>query len=261
MLAPLEKKSSFKKRLYISMLERDNLRKATGIHFTTDIEKQEYEATGLPLRRAITIPNGLDMDSLPSADPVEFRKRFGIAPAKKIVLFLGRLSWKKGLDTLIPAFAKVSKEIPEALLVLAGGDEENYKSVVEKLVDAAGIHDKVVFTGELNRKDIPAAYQAASMFVLSSYAENFAITVAEAMHFGVPVVVTEQVGLAAQVKQAEAGLVVLKDELQLAAAMVELFRDPKGAEAMGERGKALAASLSYDKVAQSFLSAYKEIIG
>jgi glycosyltransferase involved in cell wall biosynthesis len=261
MREPLHRKSSLKKSLYIYFLERDNLRKATGVHFTTGMEREEYEAAGLPLRRAITIPNGLDPESLPAGDPTEFRKRFGIAADKKIILFLGRINWKKGLDTLIPAFAKVSRELPEAVLVLAGGDEEGYKSVVEKMAADNGVGNRIVFAGELNRKDASSAYRSASMFVLSSYAENFAITVAEAMYFGVPVVVTEGVGLASLVRQHEAGLVTRKDDVQFAAAMIELLRDPRAAGAMGERGKALAASFSYEKVAQDFLSAYKEIIG
>lgn len=261
MRAPLEKKSALKKGLYISLMERKNLENADAIHFTTEIEQKEYEAAGLPLRKAIVIPNGLDTDSLPPGDPQEFRKKFKITPEKRIILFLGRLNWKKGLDTLIPAFAAVAEEMPEAVLVIAGGDDENYKGTLNKLIDIADIREKVIFTGPLDGAEKTAAYKSAEVFVLSSYSENFGITVLEAMHFGVPVVVSEEVALAPMVRESGAGLVAKKDTAAFAAAMIELLRDPARALAMGERGRALAATeFSYEKVARAFLGAYGEII-
>lgn len=261
MRAPLERKSSLKKSLYINLVERKNLGSADAIHFTTDIEKREYESSGLPLRRAVVIPNGLDADSLSPGDPQEFRRKFGIAAGKRVILSLGRLSWKKGFDTLIPAFAAAAKEIPEATLVVAGGDDEKYRKTLDELIDAAGIRDRVTFTGSLDGAEKSAAYLAAEMFVLPSYAENFAMTVAEAMHFGLPVVVSENVGLAPEVVRGGAGLVVHKEERAVAAAMIELLRDAHSARAMGERGRALAAAeFSYDGIAQRFLGAYNEAI-
>ena len=195
---------------------------------------------------------------MPPGDAAAFRKKFGIGPDKKIVLSLGRLSWKKGFDTLIPAFAAVAKEVPEAFLVLAGGDDENYKQTLEKLIDAAGVRDKVCFTGPLEGAEKSAAYEAAAVFALPSYAENFAITVAEAMHFGVPVVVSEEVGLAPDIKKAGAGLVIPKDAAACASAIIELLKDPARVRAMGARGRAfVAGELSYEKVAKDFLEAYR----
>lgn len=261
MRAPLEKKSPLKKSLYMALMERKNLENADAIHFTTEAEKIEYGTLGYRLRKAVVIPNGLDAETMPPGDMQGFRKKFRIAPEKRVILFLGRLNWKKGLDTLIPAFAMVAKEIPEAVLLIAGGDDENYKETLDKLVDACDVRDKVVFTGPLDGAERSAAYQSAEVFVLPSYAENFAITVAEAMHFGVPVVVSENVGLAPEVARAETGIVVRKEERAAAAAMVELLRDTRSARAMGERGRALvAAEFSYDKVARAFLGAYNEII-
>ena len=261
MRIPLEKRSRWKKGLYIKLIERGNLAHADAIHFTTEMERQEYESVGLPLRPAIVIPNGLDPDTLPRGEGAAFRKKHGIAANKKIVLFLGRLSWKKGLDTLIPAFAATARMIPEALLVLAGGDDEHYQPVVERLVEGSGIRDKVRFVGPLEGKDRSSAYQAASVFALSSYAENFAVTVAEAMHFGVPVVVSEEVGIASWVRRADAGIVAPKDNTKFAEALVEILRDHARGREMGERGKAMVAKeLTYASVARRFLDAYEDII-
>ena len=56
MRAPLEKKSAFRKKLYLNLLEKKNLAAAAAIHFTADLEREEYEAMGLPLKKAIVIP-------------------------------------------------------------------------------------------------------------------------------------------------------------------------------------------------------------
>jgi len=241
-------------------VERKNLEHADAVHFTADLEQEEYAKLGYDLRKAVVISNGFDPESMPLGDPQDFRRKFSIAAEKKIILSLGRLSWKKGFDTLIPAFALAAKEIPEALLVIAGGDDEGYKATIEKLIQANGISDKVLFTGPLEGKDKDAAYKAGELFVLPSYAENFAITVVESMSSGTPVLVTGNVGLASQVEQGGFGVVVRKEPVEVAAAIMRLLRDPDGARRMGERGKAFAASLSYEKISRSFLEAYNDII-
>lgn len=261
MLAPLEKKSRFKKSIYMSLVERRNLENADAIHFTTEPEKLEYEKLGYRLRQSVVIPNGLDPDSLSPGDPEAFRKKFGIGPEQRIVLFLGRLSWKKGLDTLIPAFAEVTKEFPDAVLVVAGVDGENYRPTLDKLVASSGLQEKVIFTGSTDSREKTEAFRNADVFVLPSYSENFAVTVAESMYFGVPVVISEEVGLAKVVRESESGLVVQKEVGAVAEAIASILRDPALARAMGEKGISTAANnFSYEKVAEAFLSAYNGII-
>ena len=75
------------------------------------MEKQEYFNSGLPMKDSIIIPNGIDNEEFNKKVSTRiFRKKFKILEDKKIVLFLSRLSWKKGFDTLIPAFAEVIKK-------------------------------------------------------------------------------------------------------------------------------------------------------
>ncbi len=131
MKEPLARKSSLKKKIYLSLIEKNNLKDAV-IHFTTEDEKIEYLNNGLPLKKSIIIPNGIDIEEFnKNVPPGYFREKFGIPKDKKIVLFLSRLSWKKGLDTLIPAFSEVIKKEPKTVLVLVGGDDEGYKKNVQ----------------------------------------------------------------------------------------------------------------------------------
>lgn len=261
MRAPLEKKNPLKKSVYLRLVERRNLENADAVHFTAESEQAEYAALGYRLRRGIVIPNGLDPETLPEGDAAAFRAKYGIAPGQKVVLFLGRLSWKKGLDTLVPAFAAAAKEVPEALLVIAGGDDENYMGTLDKLIDSAGIRDRVRLVGPLGRKDTSAAYQAAHLFAFASYSENFAITAVEAMHFGVPVVLSEGIGVSPRVQAAQAGIVLPKDAAAFAKEITALLKDPARAKQLGERGRALVdAEFSCGKMAAQFLAAYNEIV-
>ena len=119
MKEPIMRKSSFLKRIYIACIEKYNLRNAT-IHFTADIEREEYLKLHLPLHNSFVIPNGLDVEKFDvQTEHHAFRDAFHISYDKRIVLFLGRISWKKGFDTLIPAFKKVMEENRSAILVIA----------------------------------------------------------------------------------------------------------------------------------------------
>ena len=151
MKEPLEKKSSLKKKIHLFLIAKRDLKNAAAIHFTVEREKEEYLRAGLPLKKAIIIPNGFSSEEfnmgtsdVPNIDvntrtsdvqKLDFRQKFGINTDKKIVLFLSRLNWKKGLDTLIPAFAEVIKKEPNVVLVLAGPDENNYKKEVESKIE------------------------------------------------------------------------------------------------------------------------------
>src|SRR3989338_4320834 len=200
MKEPMEKKSSFKKKNYLLLIAKRDLKYASALHFTVEVEREEYLKVGLPLKKAIVIPNGLDIKDYEIRNQYEntklrkdFRKKFNINKDKKIILYIGRLHPIKGFDTLIPAFAEVVKKEPKAVLVLAGLDENNYKKEIElKIVNCKlKIDNEVIFTGMLVGEEKINAYQISNVFILPSYSENFGMAVAEAMYFGLPVVITK----------------------------------------------------------------------
>lgn len=252
----------YKKKLYMALVEKKNLAGADAIHFTVEREKKEYGKHAPPFQKAIVIPNGLEIESFEKNVPRgAFRQKFGIGQDKKIVLFLSRISWKKGLDTLIPAFANVLKEEPNLVLVLAGADDERYGNKVKKWIDDYGVKDKVIFTGVILGKDKIAALQDSSLFVLPSYSENFGMAVVDAMYCSLPVVVTNKVGIAPSVIKRKTGLVIEKNEVQLAKAILRILRDEKLAKEMGENGKKLVESeFLMPKIIERWIEAYRSII-
>lgn len=255
------KKKALKKKIYINLLEKRNLRGAAAIHFTTELEKREYIAAGLPLREALVLPLGLDTSKFPVDFPRgHFRKKHGISDEKKIILFLSRLSWKKGLDILIPAFADVAKK-EDTVLVLAGGDDEGYSKNIKAQISKFKIEERVIFTGMILEGDKFAAYRDADIFVLPSYAENFAIVVLEAGAMGLPVVVTPGVGLSAAVAESGAGLVVEGTVQKLSEGLLNLLQNPEKASEMGEGGRRMVAEkFSWERIARDFVLEYDAII-
>jgi glycosyltransferase involved in cell wall biosynthesis len=198
----------------------------------------------------------------PDVQKLDFRQKFGISTDKKIILFLGRLHPIKGLDTLIPAFAKIVKKEPRAVLVLVGPDENNYKKEIELEIRnwKLEISRDIVFTGMLIGEDKISALQESDVFVLPSYSENFGMAVVEAMYFGLPVVITKNVGISPSVEKAGVGIVIDKDEKQLAEAILKILNNPQLGKEMGEKGKKLVETeFSAGKVAERWIEEYSEL--
>lgn len=263
-MEPLELKGAIKKKLYIHLIEKKALQNAI-IHCSVPAEREHYERYKLLYKDFIIIPNGIDPDelnvSLSQDDHINFQKKYNINPDDKIALFLGRLNWKKGLDTLISAFVEVIKKEPRALLLLAGADEKGYQSKVEAWIKKHHIGNRVRFTGELLGKDKISALTESNTFVLPSYSENFGMAVVEAMYCGLPVVITSNVGIAPYIEKAKAGFVVLKEPKDVARAILRLFRNPNEQKDMGMNGKQLVErEFVMSQIIDQWITTYQELI-
>ncbi len=247
-------KSRWVKTAWIHLVERRTLMHAAGLHVTAHVERTELGALGLPLPPVVVeIPNGVDWPSehLPLA-----RTPFGGLP-RRFVLFLGRLSWVKGLDRLIAAWQWI-RDVP---LVIAGNDEEGYRPRLETLARSLGIEDRIVFLGTVGNAHKWALYEAAELLVLPSYTENFGMVVAEAMAMACPVVVSPEVGIASLVSAEEAGVVTSCEPTQLAAAVAGLLSDPARRRELGRRGRAVARErLAWASVAKRMEELYRRIL-
>ena len=264
MKEPMEKKSLLIKKIFLFLFVRRDLKNASAVHFTVEAEKEEYMKASLPLKKAIIIPNGFDIiEFKKQLSQNFFRNKFNIGADKKVILFLSRLNWKKGLDTLIPAFAEVLKKESRAVLVLAGPDEKNYKKEIElKIVNCKlKIGKDVIFTDMLIGEDKISAYRESDVFVLPSYSENFVMAVVEAMACGLPVIITKGVGISKEVEKAGAGIVIEKDKKQLTEAILKILENPQLGKKMGENGRKLVETeFSSEKVAEKWIEEYSNLI-
>jgi glycosyltransferase involved in cell wall biosynthesis len=246
------------KRLYLAWRLRRDLNSAAALHFTCDVERNLVSSLGLqPL--AIVEPNGLDLrefEHLPAPDV--FRGQYPQLAGRPIILFLSRIDPKKGLDLLIPAFASVPAEY---MLVIAGPDLVGYRTEVQRRIHELGLQDRVVLTGMLRGADRIAAMAAATLFVLPSYQENFGIVVAESLAAGVPVVISDQVNIHAEITRAGVGGVVPTKTEPLAAEMNRWLKDQALRSAAAAKCRPFAwEHYDWRRIAERWAAHYERIL-
>jgi glycosyltransferase involved in cell wall biosynthesis len=248
----IARRSRLVKSAWIHLIERANVERAAALHLTSQLEAVEVKSFGWRFPRLVVIPNAID-EPLSSngniASDVE-----AITSEQPLVLFLGRLTWKKGLDRLLHAFACTQT----GTLAIVGTDDENFAPQLAKTAADLQIADRIrILPRTVIASDKERLFAAAKLFVLPSYSENFGNTVLEAMRRGVPVVVTPEVGAAEIVRASGAGLVVSGEPESLGSAIRRLSVDLGLARSMGEAGRRYAAAhFSWDQVAAQMEDLY-----
>jgi glycosyltransferase involved in cell wall biosynthesis len=172
---------------------------------------------------------------------------------------MSRLHYKKGLDKLIPAFARIKNQ--QAMLVIAGPDSDGYQATVQQMIDGLKLSDRVLFAGMLWNADRIAALADADLFVLPSYQENFGIAVIESLAAGTPVIISDQVNIHREVAAAGVGGVVPLDLNKLAAELDRWIADPSLREAASARAIVFAQS-RYDwaQIAHNWRKHYADLM-
>jgi glycosyltransferase involved in cell wall biosynthesis len=247
------------KHLSFQLLERHVLSHAAAVHYTSDQERLEAERLRVRTPAAV-VPNAVSHPP-GKASAGQFRDRFPRLQGRRIVLFLSRLDAKKGVDLLLPAFAQALRLLPEAVLVIAGDGQPELVASLKAQAASLAIAPDVVWTGFLDEQQKQAALADAELFILPSYSENFGIAVAEALAAGLPVIVSDHVGIHHDVSTADAGLVVGCDVAALRNALLTLLEDPARSRQMGQRGAILAREkYSTEAVTRQLIGLYKQVV-
>ena len=203
------------------------------IHVTSELEAKKLSRFEWQLPKVVSVSNGV-ADPETTSRAMLSKDVANLVDGPPYVLFLGRLSWKKGLDRLLNAFALTN----HAKLVIAGNDEEGLVPRLLQMVDDLKIGGRVHFLSRtILGADKEHLFAGAQIFILPSYSENLGNTVLEAMRRGLPVVVTHEVGAAEIVEEANGGIVVSGDANQLSEAISRLSENSALAQAMGKVGQ------------------------
>jgi len=218
--------------------------------------------------KRFVVPIGLDPRWFREPDRAAgeaFRRRYPALLGQRLVVYFGRLNFKKGLDILAPAFAKIARQsgvvYGDVHLVLAGPGDEDYVLKVKRWLGEGGVLERTTFTGALSGEDRFTILQQAELFVLTSYTENFGQVVCEAMASGVPVLISDQVNIWPEVARADAGLVVPCDVDATVRALRQLLDDAPRARQMGRNGRAwVAEHLPWSVVGAQMICVYEEIL-
>lgn len=259
--AAINIKSKWIKKLYFSLIGRHYLNAANGIHFTTRHELEGIADFIKINTKSFVVPNGLDLSRFTNLpEKGLFKNKYPALKDRKYILFLGRINRQKGLDILSKAFSNLANAFKDLFLVIAGPDESGYKKELEKQFIDYKLSQRVIFPGMLTRDKL-SAYIDAEAFVLPSYFENFGMSVVEAMACGVPVVISDKVGICREVQASNSGIVTETNAVSLYKGIKNLLDNPNLCNEIRTNARRLVEEkYNIEVIADLMINAYNEII-
>lgn len=229
---------------------------------------QLYQAA--PEKIAI-VPCGFDPVEMWPMDKKTSRMVLGIPIDEHVVLQLGRIVPRKGVDTAIRGFARMVKQhhIPGRLIVVGGESEDPDPDMtpeigrLKEIAAQEGVTKKVIFTGRRDRNALKYYYSAADVFISTPWYEPFGITPVEAMACGTPVIGSNVGGIKYTLVDGETGfLVPPNDPLQLAERLAYLYLNPQELNRMSENAiKRANEFFTWEKVSEAIANVYEELTG
>ncbi len=242
---------------YDSVLAGPTLRSAARLIVQTHEEERLMRSLGIPLPPVAIVPPGY-RPAVEAAGGPELPP--WAADGAPYLLFVGRLASNKGLLDLLPAFATLAREDPQARLVLAG-DDGGMGATVDARVRALGLDGRVRRVGHLSDATLGAAYRGARALVLPSEYEAFGLVLVEAMAQGTPVVASRVGGIPEIVEDDRTGLLVPPhDPTALGAALLRLWTDAGLRRRLGDAGRTIVVPrYRWEQVAAAVEGIYREV--
>ncbi len=255
--APRIERRRWAKALFDLTVGRRVLPGAARVVAVSRAEACQLPALGVAAERIRRIPNAVE-EPAEAPRPQRFRRRFGLADREPLVLYLGKLTPRKRVESLVEAFAGLE---PGARLVIAGNDMGSGRSIRHR-VRRLGLAGRTVMTGLLKGGERFDALAAAAVVVYPSRHEIFGLVPLEALLCGTPVIVADDSGCGENISATGGGRVVaLGDVAALKEALGELLAVPQSArreaataaERVRERFTAGPVSRTHEKL-------YREVI-
>ena len=215
---------------------------------------------GLPYEKINVIPNGVNLNLFNGIErDYSFRRKYAM-DNEKIILFMGRLVYEKGIQHLISAMPKILEKYHDAKLVICG--KGGMQQELQQQVNAMGIGDKVYFAGYMNGKDVQRMYKAADVAVFPSTYEPFGIVALEAMLSENPIVVSDIGGLNEIVEHRVNGMkAYCGNPNSIADSILELLYDHKLCSEITKKAKnKVRNEYNWSKIAQDTHFTYQKAI-
>ena len=249
-----------KKQIYMTAIQRGILQKSAALHAITQAESNRIRQLEIETPVAM-IPNGIhteEFENLP--DRSQFVSRYPELENRLIVLFLGRIQQKKGLDILAQAFGNLVRTRHDVRLVVAGPDEDNTLTEIKTILKSQGALEKAVFPGMLTGEQKLEALSAADIFALTSYSEGFSVALLEALSAGLPLVITDECNFP-EVGDSRAGFVVRPNDSETARALMSLLDSADLRREMSQNARRLVRSnYTWERIAEKMFTLYGNVI-
>ncbi len=248
---------------------RAALRRAAWITACSDDLRQRAIAIGAPADRLEVVPYGVDADRFRPDPDRRLRRRtmLGVGESDAVVFAGGRFVRKKGFEYLIEATARLARQWPSVVLVLAGNGD--LADELQERCRSLGVADRVRFVGMLPQDDAAEYLAAADVAVVPSIrdeegnVDGLPNTALEALASATPLVATTAGGISAATDNGRVALLVpQRDSAALADAIASLIRDPDRRSALGRAARQLAATrYGWPEVAARFERVYERAVG
>jgi glycosyltransferase involved in cell wall biosynthesis len=255
-------KSSWKKKIARTFYENKNFRLASCLHATSENEVSDFRNFGLHNPIAY-LENGIHEKYLSSTGNAnKFREKNSIPKDKRILLFLSRISPKKGLTMLVDAINTIKDDFGSWQLIIAGVDEYNHKKDIEFLVKQLNLENEIKILGPLFGREKDDAFSAAELFILPSYSEGSPMVILDSLAAGVPVLTTKA-STWSDLTTYRCGWWTDISTDALAIALLEaITMSIKDLKQMGDNGKELIISkYTWPQLAQKTILLYNWLLG
>jgi glycosyltransferase involved in cell wall biosynthesis len=258
------KQRTIRHRLYWTLFESHQLSRASALHMTSDMEREDAVSRGIGIgQKVFVVPNSIDSSQFVRSEHLawRFRESVSASDAQKLMLYLGRLHAKKGIDLFLNSAAAVLRETPDWLFLIVGPSENGYRDKLMSQVQRLGLSSKVRFVDLVAGTDRLGALSAADLFILTSHTENFGMSVVEAMAASVPVLISDRVGICKEIRSDGAGYITGQDHASIRSALITLISDAGLRSFYAANGrKCVLQRFDTAAVAQQMRASYRELL-
>jgi glycosyltransferase involved in cell wall biosynthesis len=227
-----------KKSIYIRLVERPIMRRATGLVALTPEEVSSFQSLGVKAPIHL-VPNGIDVERFRRSAGTDTLADMGISRAHKVILFMARVHELKGPDVAVDAFIAIAERHPDAVLVVAGNDEQNLVPGLRARIADRSLTSRFFVPGMVTGERKLDLLARADLFVLPSVGEGLSMAILEALASGTAAVISRECNLPI-VARTGAGAVVGRSAAEFANALSGFLSDPARLEQTKERAYELA---------------------
>jgi glycosyltransferase involved in cell wall biosynthesis len=229
------------------------VRSSKAIIVLTEKEQKSVAALYPHVKQKIMIaPNGLDVDELKKVKPIDVHAKYKIPQKHKIIVFIGRIHYKKGLDIVLRSLNLLKNKLSFTFLII--GPDEGQKDNLQKLSRKLKLEKRIVFTGLMSGNTKLATLKGADLSILLSRSEGLPTTLLESAALGLPIVCSKESNFT-EVENFGAGFIV-KNIRQAAAAVKNILSDRQLQARMSNNALKLAAQFDIAKCTDTLIKIY-----
>lgn len=224
-------------QLFYNRLATSVLCKAQKILVHSSDEKRMLRNIGFPYNKMEVIYNGVDIQKFhPKINGSILRNRLNLKASDHVILFVGRLTLRKGCHFLVKALPHILEKVADTVLIIIGEGAEMPR--LKNLVAQLSLEDNVIFLGSFSNKELPLAYAVSDAIALPSLGEGLPLVLLEGMASGKPVIATNVGGNPEIINMTNCGILVpAGDVKKLAEAIVRVLLDEELANYLGRNGR------------------------